>query len=208
MKCLSQFSKQVLLLSLMLVVVATGCATREYVDQKVGELDVKSSEAIAQVRALAMQNQADIQSLSGRVSTLEQDVSSLKAREISGPISTSVIMSEDVFFEFGRFRLTDEAKAKLDSLIAALSGTNYTVIHLAGHTDSRGGEVLNFNLGQRRAQAVGAYLAQNGVDRYRIVDVSMGKQVPIASNQDRAGRAQNRRVEIRVLQMNFTAGMM
>lgn len=207
MKYMWPFCKQILLLSLVLVGVSTGCATRGYVDHKVGELDIKSSESIAQVRALTMQNQADIQSLGGRVGTLEQDVNTLKTREISGTVSPNVVMSEEVFFEFGRFRLTDEAKGKLDNLIATLAGTNYTLIHLAGHTDSRGGEVVNFNLSQRRAQVVGAYLAQNGVDRHKILNISMGKQVPIASNADSAGRAQNRRVEIRVLQMNFAAGM-
>jgi outer membrane protein OmpA-like peptidoglycan-associated protein len=189
----------------MLSVVATGCATREYVDQKVGELDTKWSDSLNQVRSIASKNQSDIAALSGRVGSLEQSqrdltnrVSALEQRPMGGGLG-KVAMSEDVMFEFGRYRLTKEAMAKLDSLASQLQG-GQGAVHLVGHTDSRGGEIFNFNLGRRRAEMVSAYLAQKGVERHRLIVITLGEATPIASNQDRAGRSQNRRVEIRLLQ--------
>ncbi|RMF85985.1 MAG: hypothetical protein D6736_16150 [Nitrospinota bacterium] len=220
MKWMQRFGKSAILLSLVMVaLVASGCATREYVDQKVGELDTKSSDAIAQVRAIAMKNQSDLQGLSSRVDSLEQSqqtlssqvaemqstVSNLESSLSNLQVDTSVALEENVFFEFGRHRLTSEAKAKLDNVVSQLREMNFVAIHLIGHTDSVGGERFNYNLGQYRAETVAAYLAQQGIDRSKILIISLGEKLPTASNKNRSGRAQNRRVEIRVIQLRGTS---
>ena len=71
-----------------------------------------------------------------------------------------------------------------------------TKVMIEGHTDSRGSDEYNEELSQRRAQAVEDALAFRGVDRDRVEAVGKGEGFPVASNDTRAGRQQNRRVEI------------
>ena len=73
-----------------------------------------------------------------------------------------------------------------------------TVVHVIGHTDSVGSEESNQRLSERRALAVGNYLAAQGVAPGRIIARGFGETRPIASNATPQGRAQNRRVEIRI----------
>ncbi len=68
-----------------------------------------------------------------------------------------------------------------------------------GHTDNTGSREVNKRLGAERAEAVRAFLNQNGIALNRIATISYGDESPVASNKTRAGRAQNRRVVIIVL---------
>ena len=69
---------------------------------------------------------------------------------------------------------------------------------IEGHTDSTGSETLNEKLSAKRAAAVKNYLVQNGIDVSRLESNGFGESNPIDSNKTRAGRANNRRVEIKV----------
>ena len=188
---------------------AAGCASKHYVDQQVTDLDTRSSQTISQVQGLALQNQSDIQALSGRVSVVEQTQTSLSSRVAmlgsSRPVYNQVAMTKDVFFEFGKSRLTAEAQARLDDLIAQLRGNDYTSLHISGHTDSIGGEQFNFDLGRRRAEVVNAYLAQHGLERHKLHITTLGEAMPVASNTSAPERAHNRRVEIRIIQLHTKA---
>jgi outer membrane protein OmpA-like peptidoglycan-associated protein len=97
--------------------------------------------------------------------------------------------------------LPDAAKAQIDDLIAKLKADprgNY--VEIEGHTDSIGNAAVNERLGQARAEAVKRYLyEQHQVPLHKINVISYGKEKPIAPNTTKAGRAQNRRVVIRVL---------
>ena len=73
-----------------------------------------------------------------------------------------------------------------------------TVIQVEGHTDSTGSESYNMDLSARRAEAVKNLLVQKGVDPSRILTLAFGESKSIASNDSDYGRAQNRRVEIKV----------
>jgi len=73
-----------------------------------------------------------------------------------------------------------------------------TVIQVEGHTDSTGSESYNMELSTRRAETVKSLLVQRGVDSARILTLAFGETAPIASNDTDYGRAQNRRVEIKV----------
>ena len=71
-----------------------------------------------------------------------------------------------------------------------------TTVNVIGHTDSTGEAAYNFDLSQRRAQAVASVLINGGVSPQRIRSIGRGEDAPIATNATAQGRQQNRRVEI------------
>ena len=110
--------------------------------------------------------------------------------------SEKVTFSADTFFDFDKAVLKSEGKAALDDLVAQLSGVNVETIVAVGHTDSVGSEKYNQRLSERRAQAVRDYLVSRGVSDVYVE--GKGETQPVADNKTKAGRAQNRRVEIEV----------
>ena len=113
-----------------------------------------------------------------------------------------VTLSEDQGnFTFGGTVLPDAAKARLDQMIGQLKADPKGVfIEIEGHTDNVGGKELNENLGLARAEAVKRYFyQQHQVPLHKINVFSYGEDKPVAPNTTRAGRAQNRRVVVRVL---------
>lgn len=109
-------------------------------------------------------------------------------------------MSTTALFDFDSDVLKEEGKVSLQELgdsIKAKSG-KVVDIDIIGHTDSTGPEDYNQGLSERRAQAVADYIVSEGIDG-SIIDVSgEGESNPIASNDTREGRAENRRVDINV----------
>ena len=106
-----------------------------------------------------------------------------------------------VNFRVNSAELSPEARYQLDTLAAkALNAKGY-VIEVAGHTDSTGGAAKNFQLSQQRAESVVQYLAVNHKIPLRrfITPMGYGKTDFVADNTTAAGRAQNRRVEVKVL---------
>lgn len=87
----------------------------------------------------------------------------------------------------------------LDQVADILSQYKQTYIDVYGHTDSTGSDSYNQALSERRAVAVADYLASRGVQPARIGTRGFGKSQPIASNDTDAGRAANRRVEIKIV---------
>ena len=73
-----------------------------------------------------------------------------------------------------------------------------SLVDIYGHTDSTGNDQHNLDLSQRRAQSVATYLASQGVDSRRFYVKGEGESRPVATNNNEAGRAQNRRVEIQI----------
>ena len=113
-----------------------------------------------------------------------------------------VTLSEDQGnFKFGRHELPDEAKARLDQMVNQLKTDPKNVfIEIEGHTDNVGGRELNERLGLERAEAVKRYLyEQHQVPLHKINVISYGEEKPVAPNNTRDGRAQNRRVVVKVL---------
>ena len=113
-----------------------------------------------------------------------------------------VTLSEDQGnFKFGRKDLPDEAKARLDELVGqAKSDPKGIFIEIEGHADATGDKAYNEKLGMERAEAVKRYLyEQHQVPLHKINVISYGEEKPVAPNNTRAGRAQNRRVVIKVL---------
>jgi outer membrane protein OmpA-like peptidoglycan-associated protein len=114
----------------------------------------------------------------------------------------TVVLSEDEGqFKFGKTVLPDEAKAKIDEMIQKLiSDPNGAYFEIEGHTDNVGGKEINQKIGLERAEAVKKYLyEQYQIPLHKMNVISYGAEKPVASNKTKDGRAQNRRVVIRVL---------
>ena len=113
-----------------------------------------------------------------------------------------VTVSEDEGdFTFGDATLPDEAKARLDQMVTQLKADPKGVfIEVEGHTDNVGEAAYNEQLGLERAETVKRYLyAQHQVPLHKINVISYGEDKPVAPNTTRTGRAQNRRVVVRIL---------
>jgi peptidoglycan-associated lipoprotein len=117
-------------------------------------------------------------------------------------IMFEVVLSEDEGnFAFGKTVLPDEAKAKLDQMITRIKADpKGAFFEIEGHTDNVGDKMYNEKLGLERAEAVKRYLyEQHQIPLHKMNVISYGEDKPVAPNKDRAGRAQNRRVVIKVL---------
>jgi outer membrane protein OmpA-like peptidoglycan-associated protein len=119
--------------------------------------------------------------------------------DLDGCEVEAVISLEGVHFEFDKATLTPEAMAILDKAASLLATQEKVVVEVAGHTDSVGTEEYNQKLSERRAIAVKDYLESKGINATRLTAMGYGELQPVASNDTDAGRAQNRRVELIVL---------
>jgi OOP family OmpA-OmpF porin len=117
----------------------------------------------------------------------------------AAPVSEKVTYAADAFFDFDKYALKPEGKAKLDDLVGKMAGMNLEVIIAVGHTDSIGTDEYNQKLSVRRSNAVKDYLVSKGVEKNRIYTEGKGEKEPIASNKTAEGRAKNRRVEIEMV---------
>jgi OOP family OmpA-OmpF porin len=106
-----------------------------------------------------------------------------------------------VNFASGSATLTSEAKQQLDVLVENGKGLTGFIVEVVGYTDDKGSAAFNQRLSERRTEAVVSYLAEHhGVPLRRIVNpTGFGETHPVASNDNSSGRAENRRVEVKVL---------
>ena len=105
---------------------------------------------------------------------------------------------DNIFFDLGKATLKDESMPSLDLLYEILV-KNAIDIELGGHTDSIGSDESNLKLSQERVNSVMNYLVNKGIANNRIVAVGYGEDKPVASNTTDEGRAQNRRVEVKII---------
>jgi outer membrane protein OmpA-like peptidoglycan-associated protein len=112
-----------------------------------------------------------------------------------------VLNDEQGNFKLGKADLPDDVKAKLDELANKLkSDPEGNFIEIEGHTDNTGSKATNERLGLARAENVKRYLYETyQIPLHKINVISYGEEKPVAPNNTRAGRAQNRRVVIKVL---------
>lgn len=203
---------------------STACATKKFVRTSVGEVNGKVDsvgKAIEETQERTRQNE-------GRIATVDQkadqaaqsaqqannaagearnaaDAAASKADAVdkaSKRLVYEVVLSEDQGnFKFGKTALPDEAKAKLDDMIAQLKADpKGAYFEIEGYTDSVGDKKMNERIGLERADAVKRYLyEQHQVPLHKMNVISYGEEKPVAPNTTKAGRAQNRRVVIKVL---------
>lgn len=105
---------------------------------------------------------------------------------------------DNIFFDLGKATLKDESRPALDNLVEILV-KNPIAIELGGHTDSIGSDENNMKLSQDRVNSVRNYLLQKGIADSRVTAVGYGETKPEMSNATEAGRAKNRRVDVKII---------
>lgn len=110
-----------------------------------------------------------------------------------------LIMPGNVTFDTNQATIRPGFQPVLNSVAKVINEYDKTMVEIIGYTDSTGSAATNNALSLRRANAVSNYLRLQGVDGNRIVTDGLGSQKPIASNATAAGREQNRRVEITLI---------
>ena len=174
----------------------------------------KNEGAITDVdrKALAAQTAADQASQAATAAGSDAKVAGMKAGEVavktdaidkaSKRLVYTVVLSDDEGqFKFGKSALPDEAKAKIDGIVNQLKADpKGAYLEIEGYTDSVGGKVVNERIGLERAENVKRYLfEQHQISLHKMNVISYGAANPVASNKTSEGRAQNRRIVIRVL---------
>lgn len=178
-----------------------GCATQDYVDKKVAVVDGRVTD---------MQGRTDarFQGQDARLDQLDANTrAALERAEAAGKLAQgkfvySMVLSDDVTkFPVNGSTLSADAMAKLADFATRLKTDNKPVfLEIQGYTDSTGAPASNLRLGADRAEAVRRVLNKQGVALNRMSTISYGQDDPIAPNNTRAGRAQNRRVVVVVLE--------
>ena len=105
------------------------------------------------------------------------------------------VLTEIVFFEYDSDEIGGEAEDKLRLKAAVLAANPNVRLRIEGHADQRGSTEYNLALGQRRAEAVRAYLVNLGIDGGRLATISYGKERPLMEGEDEDAFARNRRAE-------------
>jgi len=176
--------------------------TREN-EGRIGEVDAKAGAAQgaadrAQQSAMTADGKAVAAGDAARMAGDKADAVDAASKRLI----YEVVLSEDQGnFKFGTADLPDEAKARIDEMISEIKANPQgAYFEIEGHTDSTGPEEVNYKLGLDRAEAVKRYLyEQHQIPLHKMNVISYGEDKPMAPNDTRDGRAQNRRVVIKVL---------
>jgi peptidoglycan-associated lipoprotein len=202
----------------------TACATKGMVKQRVGEVNEKVdglSKSVEETQERTRVNEGRIGEVDQKASAADQRAAAARARAdeaygaadkvnaradaieaASKRLVFEVVMSEDKGgFKFGQAKIPADMQAQLDELVAQLKANpNGGYIEIEGHTDNVGAKITNHKVGLDRAEAVKRYLYENQqIPLHKINVISYGEEKPVAPNKTKAGRAQNRRVVIKVL---------
>jgi len=127
---------------------------------------------------------------------LTKELSDLKAKQTERGI---ILTLGDVLFATGKADLSPEAMRSVDKLVEFLKKYTNRNVLIEGHTDSVGSDEFNLTLSQKRADSLKEALTGKGIEERRITTVGYGKKYPVASNDTAAGKQQNRRVEVSIL---------
>ena len=208
--------------------VAPACATKKFVRTSVGEVNDKvtsqgktleetqervrvaegrisetDAKAVAANESASKANSAAAEAANratevGR--TAEARATSIEG-EMRKLIFETVLSEDRGEFKLGKAELPPDATGALDAMVGQLKGDKKAMwVEIEGHTDSTGDKLMNQRLGLARAEAVKRYLyEQHQIPLHKINVISYGEEKPVAPNHTRAGRAQNRRVVIKVL---------
>ncbi len=112
-----------------------------------------------------------------------------------GQPAPKVIVLHNIHFDVGSSNIRPESRRILDDNVSQLRGANKR-IRIEGHTDSDGSDSYNQRLSEARANAVRSYFAGKGISSSNMTAVGRGENSPVATNATRAGKQQNRRIEL------------
>ena len=166
-----------------------------------------SKTALSAAQADADQSRADKLTAQQAAQQAEADKAAMRTRlsaQLNSILQTRdsarglIVSMSDVLFDTGKFSLKPGAReklAKVAGILLAYPGLN---IEVGGYTDNVGGDAMNQTLSENRAGSVRDYLVQQGVSTSSVSSRGFGNTLPVASNENSAGRQQNRRVELLV----------
>ncbi len=172
-------------------------------EQRIGEVDTKAAAAgqsaqQAQTVAMTAQKTGDQAIQVGKSAVAKAEAVEAATKKL---IFETVLTDDQAKFKSGATKLSDEAKAALDQMVAQVkSQTSAIWVEIEGHTDNVGEASYNERLGLERAEAVKRYLyEQHQVPLHKMNAISFGEEKPVQDNKTRDNRSQNRRVVIKVL---------
>jgi len=207
---------------------STACASKKFVRTSVGEVNEKvdsQGRAIEETQERTRRNEGRISDVDQKAGAAAQsaraahdaaaaahNAATAVGNEANAKFDSidkaskrlvyEVVLSEDQGnFKFGKTMLPNEAKTKIDEMVTQLKQDPKNIyLEIEGHTDSVGNKTANERIGLARAEAVKKYLYdQYQIPLHKMNVISYGKEKPVAPNKTKAGRAQNRRVVIKVL---------
>ena len=203
---------------------STACASKKFVRTSVGEVNDKVDSlgrSVEETQERTRKNEGKISEVDQKAGAAAQaaDQANQAAQAANSAASAvdnkftefdksnrrlvyEVVLSEDSGnFKFGKTMLPDEAKQKIDQVVGQLKQDPKNVwIEIEGHTDNVGPKTVNEKIGLERAQAVERYLyEQYQIPLHKMSVISYGAEKPVAPNKTKQGRAQNRRVVIKIL---------
>jgi OmpA-OmpF porin, OOP family len=204
-----------------------GCTSKNYVKQqttplinKTNELDDLSAKNSKDIKDVDARAQAGIQAVNAKTAEVDQKAQSAGQNAASaqqmadaangrvGVLTNTVanldnyrpVAETSVKFGFNKDVLTNQSKESLDQMANSIASTKGYIITLEGSTDSVGSAEYNYDLSQRRANSVIQYLASKyNVPAHKIYVIGLGKDKPVETNKTREGRADNRRVDVRLM---------
>ncbi len=209
------------------MVATVGCSSKNYVKSqttplinKTNELDDLTAKNTRDIKDVDARAQAGIQAVNAKTAEVEQktQVAATNAQQAQqmadaangrvGVLTNTVanldnyhaVAETSVKFGFNKDNLTTKAKEALDQLAGQIASTKGYIIALEGGCDSAGPADYNYDLSQRRANSVIQYLATKyNVPAHKVYVIGLGKDKPVESNKTSAGRADNRRVDVRLM---------
>jgi outer membrane protein OmpA-like peptidoglycan-associated protein len=204
-----------------------GCTTKNYVKQqttplinKTNELDDMTAKNSKDIKDVDARAQAGIQAVNAKTADVEQKAqtagqNAASAQQMAdaangrvGVLTNTVanldnyrpVAETSVKFGFNKDNLTPQSKEALDQMAGSIASTKGYIITLEGGTDSVGSAEYNYDLSQRRANSVIQYLASKyNVPAHKIYVIGLGKDKPVETNKTKEGRADNRRVDVRLM---------
>jgi OOP family OmpA-OmpF porin len=209
------------------MVATVGCASKNYVKQqttplinKTNELDDLTAKNTKDIKDVDARAQAGIAAVNAKTADVEQKAQAAgqtasSAQQMAdaangrvGVLTNTVanldnyhaVAETSVKFGFNKDNLTAKSQEALDQLAASITSTKGYIIALEGGTDSVGPADYNYDLSQRRANSVIQYLAMKyNVPAHKIYVIGLGKDKPVETNKTSTGRADNRRVDVRLM---------
>jgi OmpA-OmpF porin, OOP family len=162
----------------------------------------KSKQEAEQSRLAAQEEAEKSARIKAEADELMKELSELKAQQTERGI---VLTIGDVLFATGKADLSPNANKSVAKLAEFLKKYPKRNVLIEGHTDSVGSDDFNLALSQQRADSVKARLVADAVDAARITTVGYGEKYPVSSNETKSGKAQNRRVDLIILNEGVSA---
>ncbi len=208
-----------------------GCATKNYVSKqttptinKIDELDDRTAQTTRGIRDTDQRAQQGIQAVDAKASAADQKALAAgqqadQAQQLASNANTGVndltnrvinldnyhpVTEAAVHFGFNKADLSSKDKEQLDELGQEIPNVKGYIVQIEGRTDSVGNSNYNYELSQRRAAAVTQYLASKyNVPAHKVFIIGLGKDAPVGDDTGAKGRAENRRVDVRLMTNNI-----